>query len=326
MPKTLDQIVCLMLDITLWTGRKKLELSDLKNVDRSQIPPDKLASLGSKRIVDPDNLKIFNTLKKRAERACKAVGSRLLGGYAIPESRLNELVGELEGIRAEFDQARQEFVQSYDNAVEEWVKVNPEWEVSIRSAIDPLSTIQRQIRYSYQAFKVEELGGSFAPDAQKGLQEVVAGLGGQLLHEIHQQAKAAWEQSYAGKSEVGQKALRPLAAMADKLEGLSFVDGRVSTMVENIRDCLQAMPKSGVISGQHFNAVAGVLSMLQDPRGIVRQQTQDWSLPKPPPREEKEPDLFGVATQETPGKDQTVPKAGVVAQKPATALTSGCTW
>ncbi len=326
MPKALDQIVCLMLDITLWTGRKKLELTDLKNVERSQIPPDKLASLGSKRVVDPDKLKIFNTLKKRAERACKAVGARLLGGYAIPESRLNDLVDELEGIRAEFDAAQQDFIQSYDNAVEEWVQLNPEWAVSIRSAADDVSKIKRQLSYSYQAFKIEELGATFAPAAQKGLQEVVGGLSSQLLHEISQQARDAWDQSYAGKDEVGQKALRPLAAMADKLEGLSFVDGRVATMAQNIRDCLKAMPKSGAVSGQDFNAVAGVLSMLMDPRNVIRQPSKDWSLPKAPPLKEKEEsDLFGAAAKDT--KEDRSPQVTIEpVQETVSESTSVCSW
>lgn len=285
MPKTLNQIVCLMLDISLWTGRKKLELSDLKNVDRTQIPPDKLASLGSKRIVDPAKLKIFNTLKKRADRACRAVGSRFLGGYAIPVSALDSLVDDLEAIKKDFYQAQADFVLSYDDAVEEWIKENPEWAGTIRSSVDPLSVIQRRISFNFQAFKVENLGDAFAPEAKQGLQDVVEGLGGQLLHEISQQAQEAWGQSYAGRVSVGQKALRPLAAMADKLEGLSFVDGRVSIMAQSIRDCLNSLPKNGVIENQDFNAVCGVLSMLMDPKNIVRQPTQNWSLPENSPEE-----------------------------------------
>jgi len=312
MSKTLNQIVCLMLDISLWTGRKKLELSDLKNVDRTQIPPDKLASLGSKRIVDPAKLKIFNTLKKRADRACRAVGSRFLGGYAIPVSALDSLADDLEAIKKEFYQAQADFVLSYDDAVEEWIAENPEWAGTIRSSVDPLSVIQRRISFNFQAFKVENLGDSFAPEAKQGLQDVVAGLGGQLLHEISQQAQEAWGQSYAGRVSVGQKALRPLVAMADKLEGLSFVDGRVSTMAQSIRDCLGSLPKSGTIEGQDFNAVAGVLSMLMDPKNIVRQPTQSWTLPETSLEEEKPP---------VPEVDLSL-----FAEEQSDALTTGCSW
>ena len=47
--EVLDKIVALNLDVTLWTGRKKLEAQDLGGVN---LPPEDLASLGSKRIAD----------------------------------------------------------------------------------------------------------------------------------------------------------------------------------------------------------------------------------------------------------------------------------
>lgn len=276
--KTLNQIVCVMLSINLWTGRKKLDISDLKNVNRSQIPPDKLASLGSKRIVDPAKIKIFSTLKRRADRACLAVGTRFLGGYAIPLNELDALTADLEIIKGEFYRAQGDFIASYDKAVEEWIQDNPEWSVSIRTSVDPVSVIKHRLSFNYQAFKVSEMGPEYSHEANDGLSDVVDGLGNQLIHEINRQAQEAWRQSYSGRTSVGQKALRPLVSMADKLEGLSFVDSRVSVMAQSIRDCLAALPKRGPIEGQNFNAVCGIMSMLSDSNSVVRAPVQQWSL------------------------------------------------
>ena len=77
--EVLDKIVALNLDVTLWTGRKKLEAQDLGGVN---LPPEDLASLGSKRIADPEKLKVFSTIKCRAasfvsfHSKCKVWGQR----------------------------------------------------------------------------------------------------------------------------------------------------------------------------------------------------------------------------------------------------------
>ena len=48
--QVLDNILALNLNITLWSARKKLTAEDFGGVE---LPPDDLASLGSKKICDP---------------------------------------------------------------------------------------------------------------------------------------------------------------------------------------------------------------------------------------------------------------------------------
>ena len=91
----LDNIAILVLSVSLWTGRKQLRQEDLKLADGSELPPQKLASLGSKRVMDPAALAPFATFKRRAERTVLAVGTRFLGGYAVPVEKLDELMTQL---------------------------------------------------------------------------------------------------------------------------------------------------------------------------------------------------------------------------------------
>ena len=49
----LDKILALNLDITVWTAKTKLTAEDFGGV---QLPPDDIASLGNKKICDPDKL------------------------------------------------------------------------------------------------------------------------------------------------------------------------------------------------------------------------------------------------------------------------------
>ena len=61
--RILDNLLALNLDISLWSARKKMTVEDFGG---AELPPEDLASLGSKRIADPSSLKIFSTLKARA--------------------------------------------------------------------------------------------------------------------------------------------------------------------------------------------------------------------------------------------------------------------
>ena len=61
--KVLDNLLALNLNVSLWSARKKMVLEDFGG---AELPPEDLASLGSKRIADPNSLKVFSTLKARA--------------------------------------------------------------------------------------------------------------------------------------------------------------------------------------------------------------------------------------------------------------------
>lgn len=53
-----DQLVFVNIDITNWSGKKTLTPEDL-GLDRSQLPPETLVSLGDKQLIDPEALKTF---------------------------------------------------------------------------------------------------------------------------------------------------------------------------------------------------------------------------------------------------------------------------
>ena len=61
----LDYLLVVNLDI--WTARKKLVPLDLGG---AELPPEDLASLGSKRVCNPEDLRSFTTLKARAVSLC----------------------------------------------------------------------------------------------------------------------------------------------------------------------------------------------------------------------------------------------------------------
>ena len=94
----LDQVVLVKVEANIYGARKKLKKEDLVLANGSKLPPEDLASLGSKRLLDPDQLTVFNRLKKEADRICLRIGTRFLGGYAIPTAAAPDIIAELERI------------------------------------------------------------------------------------------------------------------------------------------------------------------------------------------------------------------------------------
>ena len=59
---TLDKVVCVSLDTHIWTARKKLRPEDLP-LAAGTLPPEEVASLGSKRVFDPKKIADVQQLK-----------------------------------------------------------------------------------------------------------------------------------------------------------------------------------------------------------------------------------------------------------------------
>ena len=261
--QSIEGVICVRLDFTIWAGRKQLKIEDLKKISGDQIPPGDLASLGSKKICDPADLKIFSTLKSRAQRTCLKVGVKFLGGYAVPQAHIKTVMVELEAIEREYEIATKNFLSNYDCNIDEWMKSHQQWEEIIRTAIEPAHKIKEKLLFSYQAYKVN-VASDGDDDLNLGLQTQAEGLGDQLFFEVSQMANKAWEDSYKGKEKVTQKGLWPVNNILDKLNALSFIDVRVGPVVAHIEQVIAEFPKKGAIDGANFSSVAGLLLLLSN--------------------------------------------------------------
>jgi hypothetical protein len=259
--KVMDNIVCLMLEIRLWAGRKKLRQEDIRMTDVDQLPPGTLASLGSKKICDPKALRVFGMLKARAENLLNKQGVRFLGGWAIPEAQASSIIEELRDIQADFISARVKFLDEYEENIVRWMAEYPEWGDIIQSAIEPKDRVRSKIHFGFTTYKVQ-------PSLQEesvNETETSGKLASRLFWEIARDAKKAWETSYAGNESVGQKALRPVRRLISKLEGMIFLDNRISPIVQDAEATLAIMPSKGVIDDQNLKALHALLGILMDP-------------------------------------------------------------
>ena len=274
------------LEIRLWTARKKLTVADLKLADGSELPPEKLASLGSKRVMNPEALAPFARLKRRAERESLAVGTRFIGGYAVPKEKVGHLMSVLASIREEYLKAKDDFLAEYNQTVEAWIKDNPGWEDAIRRSVESEQYVREQLQFSIRVFQVQPVEGH-----KDGLEQEMGGLAAQLRREVAQQIKTAWESSFEGRISVGQKALRPIRSALEKAKGLMFLDGGLGPIIESVEKTLSGLPRSGEIQGLDFAAVCGAIHILS---GIPEARLIQLN----PPVEEKEEIVEESADQE----------------------------
>lgn len=177
----LDHLVVVNLDIHIWTARKKLVPLDLGG---AELPPEDLASLGSKRICNPDDLRSFGTLKARAVNLLEGNGIRFLSGWAVPDTRLPEIMRELAVIRDEFNTAKDAFLLRYDQSVQDWIAKHPQWGSIIAGSTVSEEYVRSRIDFRWQVFQVAQPAAVNATQNLDNLNDDIGQLGDTLFDEV----------------------------------------------------------------------------------------------------------------------------------------------
>lgn len=266
----LENTTAISLEVTQWGGRKKLQSDDLRG--NVVVPPDTLASLGSKKIYDPKELSKFNTLKAQAEKVLRnnGVGRTIARScWVVPNHLAKDVIDELRAIKVEFDSALTTFLANYDAKLEEWLSENDEWRGIIENALMSKNEVRERISFGWHAFS---FGSTSIPGVNDELEGKLTGLTGQLFSEIAQKAKDSFDKSFLDedsnyKDKVLPKALGPLSVMRNKLHGFSVCSALVMPIVEDIDRVLVAIPDNGLpIEGIQLIGLRGLLTLLKDPR------------------------------------------------------------
>lgn len=270
-----NELVFVNLDISCWSGKKSLTPEDL-GLDRSQLPPETLISLGEKQLIHPEALREFTTIRSAARRHCLAVGTRFMGGYAVPKTQAQGLLDRLTVLEQRYQIVRAVFLDTYDTQLAAWANQQPpEWQKLIREALVPADYVGGRLGFAVQAVCFS------APPPQvvahPGLDNALSGLSGQILSEIGQQARETLEASFQGKTTVTRRALSPLRALRDKLEGLSFVDSGFRVVVRELDRLLATIPARSPISGRVLEGLRQFLCLASQPQGF-----QTWAAQATP--------------------------------------------
>jgi Protein of unknown function (DUF3150) len=258
----LDKTVCLMLRVSLWTGRRRLRAEDLGDAAKD-LPPEDLASLGSLKLCNPKRLAVLGAIKRAAERECDRLCVGFLGGYATEERNITGLVAKLQDYKKRFDNEAADFAAGLQAEINKWTALHPTYKSLIEKVHPDAAHVQSRFQFGFQAFRVGPAGNDPHDNVNGGLAEAASGLSGQLFREIEAEAAQAWKTSYEGKAAVGQKALSPLKTILRKLDALSYLDFRCAPIIDQFRKVLGAMPKHGPIEDPHLSALIGLFRIVQ---------------------------------------------------------------
>jgi len=253
----LTKTICVNLDVHIWQGRRSLKAADLESIG---LPPEELASLGSKKVADPNDLKIFSTLKRKAERICSKKSVRFLKGYATSLEIASELEKELASIQREFEQAKVDFLSQYDQSVSKWINQFPDWKEKLETALVPKNIVEGRFAFDFQMYQIKPSQNSVS-----GLDKVTSGLGDQLFSEIAKDANELYERSIQGQDKVSRKVVTgSINNLLSKLDTLEYMNPKCRPLINKVNTLLSGLPASGSIEGIHLIAVASVVDLLSD--------------------------------------------------------------
>ncbi|HCJ6891787.1 DUF3150 domain-containing protein [Vibrio parahaemolyticus] len=261
--KHLENLCVINADFDIWSGQTRLSASDFKLGAGGEIPPEKIAQLGSKKICDPAKLKGFHRLKTETRRFLLSYGMPFMNGYAVPVAKTDEICAKLDKIDVEVQQLKHEFVTGYNNAVDEWCRENPEYETAIRAGALPREEVEKRIGFEYQVFMVQP-----TQDEQSAhrLNRKVEELGDDLIAEVVNDANDFYNKRLAGKMHVATATGATLKNLRDKVDGLSFLNSAFTPLVSLLDQTLAGYEKHGAgkrnIEGMFvFQIMAAVLIM-----------------------------------------------------------------
>ena len=276
-----DHLVCVVLDIHIWSGRRHLERSDLiqSNPEFNKLPEKELANLGSVKICDPEDIRTFHTLKGRAERVLGRAGLPTLGAIGVPAERFEAVHDELVALQQQFQGLARSFVAAYDQRIASWkathLQTNPDWAPLFHNV--PTAThVAGRLSLDFHPFRIAApAAGGDQPALNARFDQQLHGLKGELLQQLADEAThlvsacrvtGGKEPSAVPRAHVTARTMAPLQRAAAKLTSFRFIDPSIGPLADVISEVLAGLPLAGRIDGVRLMRVWSLASMLSTPR------------------------------------------------------------
>ena len=257
MDRVLSNIVLFKLDVKTITANKKMLKTDIQ-VDETKLPPEDLASLGNFKVFGNKEIKIFKTILGKAEDRLLKVGTRFMGGYAVPKDLAQEAYDDLMKLKPLYYNEKADFFSKFDENLERHYKNNPKWESVLRTKQLDKFRLENHLQYGVGVVEVNPV-----PGLDDGIKEEVKGLKAQIYQEVAVKAKVVWENSLKGQAIKNQKIKSPFKAICKKLDALKMVDSQICHVIDHINQTLNDLPL-GPIQGSDLQSLVALTSLLMD--------------------------------------------------------------
>lgn len=274
-----DSIVLIAPEFHLWSGRRAIKPEKLAamNPNGVTLPPSALASLGSVKLVDPEELKVFERIKDDTNRLLASKGLKLFGGYAINADDFESVRAALLGLQDKFENARAQLLVTLDPKITQWVTTwvsqNPDYQYLLQN-LPTAANVCDRMSFDFHAFRInppQDGDSEAASDYRTKLQ----GLRGELYREAAKEAQVLMSEYLVTKEGsnrdyITQKTLRPVKRIAERLRQFTFVDPAAGPLADVIDWTMQQVPCEGRVDGAALMAVWSMARLLANPEEAAR--------------------------------------------------------
>ena len=256
--KVADKMLVIAPDIRIWSARTKMQPEDY-GVDRDNLPPDDLATLGVKKLCPQEKLRPFAMYKSRVTSLLSRHGIPFLpGSWLISADAAGAINKALSQIQAEFNHARDTFMAEYDATCKAWVAQHPDHSAMLQNSLASPDYVRSRISFGWKAFALRMTRNS-------NIKDELVNLGNSVFEDIGKEARVVFREVFEGRETVTQRALSPIRQLGEKLRGLAFVHPQVAQAVYLTQACLESLPAKGNIEGANLGSVMALLALLSDP-------------------------------------------------------------
>lgn len=254
-----DVVVISLAETSLWTGRSKMTAEDL-GLTEDQVPPEAVASLGSKRVIDAQSLKPLNKIRYLMRRTCREVGMRFLGGFAVATEESESAIRKLDELVVQGEAIKKVFLTQLDAKIASWHAANPRWKHIMSAGTPERERIGNKITFGYHAIMV------YSPEnplVGKSLLGAVDMMGNTLVEEVVAEARDFVKRSLTdGRDQGSQKTVEPIRRLTKKIHSLRFIDPSLGAMAEVLKQVLQSVPETGQVKAEAFLNLSRVANLL----------------------------------------------------------------
>ncbi len=257
-----QQLVIFFLFFRQWTGEAVMTRADLSaGIVEGNLPSEEITgSYGSLKVIDPEVLKKFCTLKKRAETVLKDAGVPFCKGFAVPTGEAKDVADRLREIADEFNQERDNLSQQLPQLLTKWRVEHPELN---KFVIPDPTDISRRINADFGMTHMTTVSADI-DQSQSFAQVAKDDLFSGIIKDVAKRSKDLLKRSVEGHKpeDLSQKTLSQLRFISNKLNTLRFIHHGVAPLCTLVNGLLNIMPTKGKFNQGQFLTLQASLSLL----------------------------------------------------------------
>lgn len=216
---------------------------------------------------NPEALRPLSKLKTHANRACRAVGTRLdtLQAWTVVNERLDGLMRELERIHGDWQIETQLLAKSIKDRVADWAALNPGEAAAIKSLAPDSGDILSSSKFLRTSFRLR----SEDIIDQAAVEEEMTSLVGKVLYEMSLILRDASLHKGTGKFFTAE-VFDVLARVREKCKAMAFLDPILQRISDTLEEFHQRMAGQGRITDLDALALHALIQQLLDTRSLLR--------------------------------------------------------